>query len=136
MTLQEALEVRELSYTGSRKNYDINDGSPNVLILDKTYNVDGHGKSILGFNLNYLENMDQKDIRNLIAKVNKVDEKVVGIGPLRTWLRTMMNTGNYKGLSDEDRKKRYKKIIKKFPELKNIIRRYKHDAITAGIEEE
>lgn len=136
MTLQEALEVREIHYKGSRTNYDINDPSPNVLILDKSYNVDGHGKSVLGFNLNYLENMDSSDLRNLIGKVNKVDEKVVGIGPLRTWLRTMLNTGNYKGLSEEERKKRYKRLVKKFPELKNIIRRYKYDAITRGIEEE
>lgn len=136
MNLQEALEVREIHYKGSRRNYDVNDPTPNVLILDKTYNVDGRGKSVLGFNLNYLEDMDQKELRKLISKVNKEDEKVIGIGPLRTWLRTMLNTGNYKGLSEEERKKRYKRLVRKFPELRKIIRRYKYDAITAGIEEE
>lgn len=135
MTLQEALEVRDIIYKGTRPGYTINDPEPNVLILDKSYNVDGNGRSILGFNLNYLEDLDKKEIQALIAKVNKEDAKVIGIGPLKTWLRTLLNTGNYRGLSDDERKERYKRLVKKFPELKRIIRRYKYDGITAGIEE-
>lgn len=135
MTLDEALEVRGITYTGTRPGYNINDPSPNVLILDKSYNVDGNGRSVLGFNLNYLDDMDAKDIKRLIAKVNKVDAKVIDIGPLKTWLRTLMNTGNYRGLSEKERKRRYKQIVKNFPELKKIIRRYKYDGITSGIEE-
>lgn len=136
MTLQEALEVRELIYRGTRPRYEINDPSPNVLILDKSYNVDGNGRSVLGFNINYLDDLDKKELTTLVAKVNKEDAKVVGIGPLKTWLRTLMNIGNYRGLSDDERKKRYKLLVKKFPELKKIIRRYKYDGITAGIEED
>lgn len=133
MKLSEALEVQTARYEGSRPSYDINDPNPTMLIIDKNYNVDGNGKSVLAFNLNYLDSMGQKDKRRLITKVNNVDNKVLGIGPIKAWLRSIFNTGDYQNLSKDERIKRYKKIVSEFPELKKIIRRYKHSAIASKI---
>lgn len=133
MKLSEALEVQTIRYEGSRPDYEINDPNPTMLIIDKDYNVDGNGKSILAFNLNYLDTMAQRDKRRLVTKINRVDNRVLGIGPIKAWLRSIFNTGDYQDLSKEERIKRYKKIVDEFPELKKIIRRYKYSAIGSKV---
>jgi hypothetical protein len=133
MKLSEALETRKIAYKGSRKDYTIHDSSPNVLIIDKDYNVDGNGNSVLGFNLNYLDDMDAKAKKKLIQKVNKLDNEVLNLSDLKAFLRSILKIGDYKDLTKEQRIKRYREIIKEFPELKKAIRRYKHDAIIGGI---
>lgn len=131
MTLNEALEMRKLSYEGSRADYEIHDHEPNVLILDKDYNVDGNGRSVLGFNLNYLDNLSAKQKRNLLRQINKLDNKILDIKGLKSWLKTIFNKGDYE-LSKDKRIERYKKIVAEFPELKKAIRRYKYSAIAKG----
>jgi len=133
MKLSEALEIQSAVYTGTRENYTINDPHPTMLIIDKNYNVDENGKSVLAFNLNYLDTLPELEKNNLVRKVNKVDNKVLGIGPIKAWLRSIFNTGDYKKLSKSQKIKRYNKIIKEFPELKKIIRRYKYKGIEGEI---
>lgn len=125
MKLFEALETKRIVYVGTRDNYKINDNNPYILIIDKNYNVDGNGDSILAFNLNYLNN---HDIRSLINKVNEYDNKILNISGVKAWLRDFLNRGDY-NISKEKKIERYKKLIKKFPELKKAIRRYKHKGI-------
>lgn len=133
MKLSEALEVQSTVYTGTRPNYNINDPTPTMLIIDKNYNVDGNGKSVLAFNLNYLDTLPETEKNSLINRVNKVDNKVLGIGPIKAWLRSIFNKGDYERLSKDQKIKRYEKITKEFPELKNIIRRYKYKGIEGKI---
>jgi hypothetical protein len=133
MKLSEALEVKKAIYTGTRPDYNIHDPQPTMLIIDKDYNVDGNGKSVLAFNLNYLDNMPDGEKQSLISKVNKVDNKILGIGPIKAWLKSIFSTGDYKNLSKKEKIKRYKEITRKFPELKKIIRRYKYTGIQGDI---
>jgi len=130
MKLEEALQIKKLGYKGTRPEYEIHDSKPKVLILDKNYNVDSHGNSVLGFNLNYLDELGKKDKVSLVKKINNLDNKILNIKGVKAWLRRMFNYGDYEGLSIEKKIERYKRIIKEFPELKKIIRRYKYSGIT------
>jgi len=132
MNLDEALQLKKLVYKGTRPEYEIHDGNPNVLILDDDYKYDGHGRSVLGFNLNYLDELSASDKRKLVRSVNKVDNKILDIKGVKAWIRQMLNRGDYKGFSKDKKIERYKKIIKEFPELKKVIRRYKYDGISGG----
>ena len=133
MKLSEALETRKIGYEGSRPDYQIHDYTPNVLTIDKAYNVDGNGNSVLGFNLNYLDKLSAKEKKQLIKRVNELDNKILNIGAIKGWLKILFNRGDYEGLTTDKKIERYQEIVKKFPELKKIIRRYKHSAITKGI---
>lgn len=133
MKLSEALTTQKITYTGTRDNYTIHDPNPTMLIIDKNYNVDGNGNSVLAFNLDYLDTIPELDKNNLVRKINKLDNKILGIGPVKAWLRSIFNTGDYKNLSKDEKIKRYNKIIKEFPELKKIIRRYKYKGIQGEI---
>lgn len=133
MKLSEALEARKIKYKGTRPDYEIHDSSPNVLILDKDYNVDGNGKSVLGFNLNYLDSLDAKAKKKLIQKVSQLDNKILDLGALKAWLRAVLNVGDYDDLTKDQRIKRYQEIVRQFPELKKAIRRYKYDGIQGRV---
>jgi len=132
MKLDEALQLKKLAYTGTRKGYDIHDDNPNVLILDDDYKHDGNGRSILGFNLNYLDELSASDKRKLVRSINGVDNKVLDIKGVKAWIRHRFNKGDYEGLSKNKKIERYKKLVKEFPELKKVIRRYKYDGISGG----
>lgn len=129
INLLEALEIKKIKYSGTRKNYKIHDPNPNVLIIDKDYNVDGHGESVLGINLNYLDKLSKADKKNLIRDVNKLDNSILKISGIKAWLRSIFSIGDY-DLSTDEKIKRYKELIKKFPILKKVIRRYKYDGIS------
>jgi hypothetical protein len=129
MELDEALKLQKISYSGTRKDYDIHDGSPNILVLDPDYKHDGNGRSILAFNLNYLDSLSAGEKRALKERINKADGKLLGDNKLKTWLKDKLNKGDYDKLSKEDKIQRYKMIVKKFPELKKIIRRYKYSGV-------
>ncbi|MFX1590513.1 MAG: hypothetical protein ACFFC1_20455 [Promethearchaeota archaeon] len=126
--LEEALEIKNFKYSGTREKYKIHDPKPNVLIIDKDYNVDGHGNSILGINLNYLDNLSKSEKRKLIRDVNKLDNSILNIKGIKAWLRSIFSYGDY-DLSTDEKIDRYKKLIKEFPILKKAIRRYKHKGI-------
>jgi hypothetical protein len=132
MKLSEAMEVQTFGYGGTRPDYEINDNHPSVLIIDKDYNIDGNGKSVLGFNLNYLDSMSQKEKRRLVSKVNKVDNKIQDLNAIKSWLRSILNAGDYE-ISGAKKLKRYKEVVKKFPELKKAIRRYKYTGIEGRV---
>jgi len=125
MKLEGALEHKKINYKGSRIEYIIHDKNPNILMLDVKYKDD----SILGFNLNYLDQLTEKQKKQLIAKVNKIDATVINMGAIKTWLRTLFNRGDYDGLTVDKKIERYRKMAKNFPELKKVIRRYKYSAI-------
>lgn len=128
MKLEEALKVKKIKYSGTRPEYDIHDKIPNVLVIDDHYNVDGNGDSILGINLNYLDEMPKKDLLTLLTQINQDDNKILGIGPLKAWLRSTFGYGDY-NLTKEQKINRYETIIKKYPMLKKAIRRYKYSGI-------
>jgi len=132
MKLSEALETKKIGYLGSRPDYQVHDYNPSVLTIDKAYNVDGNGESVLGFNLNYLDNLSEKEKKQLVKKVNQLDNKIINVGAIKGWLRALFNTGDYDGLSIDKKVERYQEIVKKFPQLKKIIRRYKKSAIVRG----
>ena len=69
--IQESFKRLNLKYSGTRPDYDINDPSPYILVLDDNYNVDGKGRSILGINLSYYKG----DVKELIKKINKADNE-------------------------------------------------------------
>jgi hypothetical protein len=129
MKLNEAMQIKGFEYKGTRPHYKIHDKHPNVLVLDYQYNVDGHGRSIMGFNLNYLDDLTKKEKQKLIKQVQKKDNKILDIGAIKAWLRAMFNEGDYEDLSDDKKKERYTELIKEFPLLKKIIRRYKYDGV-------
>ncbi len=130
MKLDEALRLDKIGYKGTRAWYSIHDDNPNVLVLDDNYDVDGNGRSILGFNLNYLDKLKASDRRNLIKRVNKLDNKILDIKGIKAFVKGLFNKGDYKNLSVEKKKERYEKIMKQFPELKRTIRRYKYDGVS------
>ena len=125
MNLIEALKLRKISYLGTRKNYNIHDNNPNILVLDPDYKND----SWLAFNFNYLDNLSSSEKRSLKARINKLDGKIVGDNKLKSFIKDKLNRGDYKKLSKSDKINRYKTLVKKFPELKKIIRRYKNSGI-------
>src|SRR5271157_1786760 len=108
MKLEEALEHKKINYKGSRIEYIIHDKNPNILMLDVKYKDD----SILGFNLNYLDQLTEKQKKQLIAKVNKIDATVINMGAIKTWLRTLFNRGDYDGLTVDKKIERYRKMAK------------------------
>lgn len=129
MRLDEALEHKKIVYNGSRLTYKIHDHNPNIIILDPDYSYDSHGKSVLGFNTNYLNTLTEKQKKQLIAKINKIDAKVINMSAIKTWLRTLFNRGDYEDITVDKKIERYRKMVKNFPELKKVIRRYKYSAI-------
>lgn len=129
MNLDEALRIQKFNYNSTRDNYDVNDENPNVLVLDPDYNVDGNGRSILGFNLSYLDNLSKSDKRKLIKKINKYDNEILDLGTVKKWITANFNIGKYDKLSKKDKIERYNKLTREFPELKKVIRRYKYKGI-------
>jgi hypothetical protein len=129
MNLSEALRVKKIGYVGTRPNYEIHDSKPRVLTLDPEYNVDGKGRSILGFNLNYLDELSSSEKKSLVKRINQLDNKILNIEGVKAWLRSAFNRGDYKDLSVNKKIERYQKLVEKFPELRKIIRRYKYDGI-------
>jgi hypothetical protein len=129
MRLDEALKLRKISYTGTRDDYTISDSDPNILVLDPDYKHDEHGRSILAFNFNYLDSLSRSEKKKFKWRVNKVDGKLLDDNNLKTWVKDKLNIGDYEDLSKEEKIKRYKKLIREFPELKKIIRRYKYSGI-------
>jgi len=128
MLLSEALKQKNIRYLGTRENYKIHDLEPHILIIDDDYNVDGNGKSILAFNLDYLDHMSKKQKQNLVNRINKLDNKITDVSSIKGWLMGLFNQGNY-GLTKNKKIKRYREIIEKFPELKKVVRRYKYRGI-------
>lgn len=128
MTLNEALRVKRVGYEGTRPDYEIHDENPNILVLDPDYKHDGNGRSILGFNLNYLDDLSAKDKKSLVNHINEYDNEIMDIKGAKAWISKAFRKGHY-GFSAEGKKNRYNKIIKKFPELKKLIRRYKYSGI-------
>lgn len=130
MNLDEALRIQKFKYSSTRDDYEVNDESPRVLVLDDDYNVDGKGRSILGFNLDYLDNLSKKEKNKLVKKINKLDNNILDLGGVKKWLTNTFNIGKYDGLSKNVKIKRYEKLTSEFPELKKIIRRYKYTGIS------
>lgn len=125
MHLSEALQVKKMSYNGTRENYKIHDKNPLVIVLDKQYRSD----SLLGFNINYLDKMKTAEKQKLIRKVSAADNKSLDLKGVKAWFRARFNKGDYGNLTKRQKIKRYEDLVKKFPELKKIIRRYKHSGI-------
>lgn len=129
VVLQESFKRLNLKYSGTRPDYDINDPSPYILVIDDEYNVDGKGRSILGINLDYYKG----DVKELINKINKADNEA-GYRMFDVKKKIKRLTSKNKEEAEEeivsDKKKRYENLIKKFPELAKYIRRYKYDGIT------
>ena len=119
-----------LEYKGTRENYKIHDKSPHILALDQKYNVDGHGESILGINLNYYDG----DVKKLLKQVQSADNK--------NGYRAFDARVKFKEFTAKDKKKfdewfknkkidRYEKLISQFPVLAQYLRRYKLNGITS-----
>lgn len=125
MHLSEALQVKKMSYKGTRDNYEIHDKSPVVIVLDKQYKSD----SVLGFNINYLDKMKTAEKQKLIRKISAADNKSLDLKGVKAWLKARFNKGDYSNLTKRQKIKRYEDLVKKFPELKKIIRRYKHKGL-------
>lgn len=125
MNLCEALQLKKLSYIGTRDNYEIHDKNPVVIVLDKQYKSD----SVLGFNINYLDKMKTAEKQKLIRKVSAADNKSLDLKGVKAWFRARFNKGDYSNLTKRQKIKRYEDLVKKFPELKKVIRRYKHKGL-------
>lgn len=111
-----------LTYKGTRPEYKIHDPKPYILALDQSYNPDGKGESILGINLNYYKG----DVRELINKINKFDNKSGYRGfEGKLMVKRFFKKDDVTEWEVDKRNKRYKSLIKEFPELKRYIRRYK-----------
>ena len=111
-----------LTYKGTRPNYKIHDNKPYILALDQYYNPDGKGESILGINLNYYDG----DVGKLIRKINWFDNKTGYMGfEGRLKAKRFLKHDDVVEWEIDKRNKRYKALIKEFPELKKYIRRYK-----------
>lgn len=121
--LNESFPRYKITYKGTRKNYDINDKSPTILAIDRKYDIDGNGESILGINLNYY-NGNKED---LIKKVNDKDNEA-GFRGFETKLNVkkfLNKDDDFSEYEEKQRKKRYNNIIKNFPYLGKFVRRYK-----------
>ena len=128
--LEEAFKRYNIEYTGTRENYKIHDKSPHILAIDQKYNVDGHGESILGINLNYYDG----DVKKLLKQVQLADNK--------NGYRAFDAKVKFKDYTTKDRKKfeewlknkkidRYEKLAAQFPTLIQYLRRYKINGITS-----
>jgi hypothetical protein len=119
--LNESFPRYKLQYVGTRPNYKIHDKNPYVLCIDKKYNVDGHGESILGINLNYFKG----DKPKLIKDINKTDNKAGFMGfNAKLNFRKFLKKETEKWEAEE-RKRRYVNLIGNYPFLGEFIRRYK-----------
>ena len=127
--LNESFKRYKLTYSGTRPDYEINDENPYVLSIDDDYNVDGHGKSILGINLNYYSG----DVKKLIDDVNRTDNEA-GYRGFDGKVMIRKHIYKDKQKSEEwisrNKKQRYLNLIENFPYLGKFIRRYK----VAGIQ--
>lgn len=122
-SLNESFPRLKLRYKGTRPDYEIHDKEPYVLAIDRQYNVDGNGESILGINLNYYNGSKKK----LIKKVNSADNEA-GFKGFDTKLKVkkFLNKGeDFEEYEENQRKKRYNNLIKAFPYLGKYLRRYK-----------
>jgi hypothetical protein len=128
--LEESFKRYNIIYTGTRKDYKIHDKAPHIIAIDQKYDVDGHGESILGINLNYYDG----DVKKLLKAINKADDK--------HGYRAFDMKVKVKELTSRDEKKfqewlknkkidRYEKLINEFPALGKFIRRYKINGITS-----
>lgn len=123
--LTESYREYSFAYKGTRPDYKIHDPHPYVLALDDDYKYDGHGRSILGLNLNYYEG----DRDALVAKINKTDNAAGFRG--FDWLsvarqKIALNKGKAEGWTTDQRIRRYDNFIKHFPFLSRYLRRYKY----------
>lgn len=129
-SLNESFKRYRLKYNSTRPDYEINDTNPYVLSIDDDYNVDGHGKSILGINLNYYKG----DVNKLIDDINKLDNKE-GFRGFEGRVKLKKHFAKDKSKIEEwagnQRKKRYKTLIENFPYLGKFIRRYKVTGISS-----
>lgn len=126
--LTESLKRYKLNYKGTRKGYEIHDQNPYVLVIDEKYEHDGNGKSILGINLNYYKG----NVKKLIKDINKNDNKNGFRGfEIKTKLRKKFS--GEKDVTEwetEEKKRRYKSIVREFPQIAKYIRRYKISGVT------
>ena len=122
MLLSEALKLWQLSsYDTIQKNYKINDKTPHILVLDPDMAHKDH--KILAFNIDKLP-------KKLIDEIQQYDnELVLKDEPDKAKKIVKAMTGYYKGLTKEQKKNRYKMLIKKFPILKSRIRTYAREGI-------
>ena len=122
--LTESFPRYKLEYVGTRKDYKIHDPFPYVLAIDKKYNVDGNGLSLLGMNLHYFKG----DVPALVNDINDKDNKAGFRGfDFITGIREKFSKDKeeFKKWEADKRKKRYRNLIDEFPFLAKIIRRYK-----------
>lgn len=117
-TLLEALARRKFRYQNYKK-----DPSPDVLILDPNYDGD-----VLGFNLNYLNSLSKAEKDRLLKDIQTLDNSVVDIGKFKRFVQQLFRKGHYK-IPDSKKIRRYKELVRRFPALRKIIRRYKRNAI-------
>lgn len=121
--LNESFPKYKLTYKGTRPDYEIHDKNPFVLAIDRKYNVDDNGESILGINLNYYNG----NVEDLIKKVNDADNDA-GFKGFDTKLavkKFLNKKENFSEYEERKRKERYKNLINNFPYLGKFIRRYK-----------
>jgi hypothetical protein len=120
--LNESYARYTIHYTGTRPEYKIHDDDPYILLIDGAYNPDNKGNSILGINLNYY----QGDVKKLINKINKFDNKQGFFGfETKLKVKKFLKTKDIEEYEVNERNRRYKTLISEFPELKKLIRRYK-----------
>lgn len=120
--LEESYPRYTLSYKSVRPGYELKDPKPYVLALDRSYNVDGKGESILGLNLNYYDG----NINDLIDQINKFDNELGFRGfEGKLKLKKFLKHNNVEEWETSKRKKRYNELMRQFPFLKKYIRRYK-----------
>jgi len=120
--LNESYPRYSISYKSTRPGYELSDKQPLILALDQSYNPDGKGESILGINLNYYKG----NVEELIKKINKFDNEngfrgFEGLVKIKRFLKH----DDVQIWEADKRNKRYKDLIKAFPELTKFIRRYK-----------
>jgi hypothetical protein len=119
--INEAYSRYNINYEGTREDYQIHDDDPYIIALDKHYNVDGKGDSILAINLHYYEG----DVKKMINDINKFDDES-GFFAYELKLKAKKLLGmNTKDEADM-RIKRYQSLVARFPILKKFIRRYKY----------
>ncbi|MFW6028772.1 MAG: hypothetical protein ACOCRO_00815 [Halanaerobiales bacterium] len=126
-SLNESLPRLKLRYKGTRPDYKINDKNPYVMAIDRQYDVDGNGESILGINLNYYNG----DVKKLIKKINDSDNEA-GFKGFDTKLKVkkfLNKKDDFSEYEESQRKKRYNNLISTFPYLGKFIRRYKKKGI-------
>lgn len=120
----EALKIQDITYKGSREEYQINDPNPHILVLDRNYKDD----SYLAFNLNYLDSLGKHERKGLVKDMQEFDASVMDLRGVKGWLIRFFRLSYYP-VSADQKKKRYEELVRKFPALLKIIRRYKHSAL-------